>query len=76
VIKPADSKPAHFDQSCESRRRPHEEASVPRFKVNAIITHQQAEPQQPCLRRSNEREREARLAGSRRSADQHCASTR
>jgi hypothetical protein len=40
VIKPADAYSAHFDHSCESRRRPHQEASVPCFQVNAIIAHQ------------------------------------
>ena len=66
VIEPPDAEPAHLDQSRERRRRPHQQPAVTRFEVNAVVADQAGEPQQPGVRRLDQRQRKARLAGARR----------
>src|SRR5947209_74688 len=44
-----------------------------RLQMNAVVSHQAGEPQQPGVRCLNEREGKLRFAGSRRPTDEHGA---
>jgi hypothetical protein len=70
VLEPPDANATHFDHPRQRRRRACQQAAVTRFEVHAVIRHQTGEPQQPGLRRLDQPQRQARLAGSGGPADQ------
>ena len=59
-----DAETAHFDEATQCIGGPDQQARVHRFEVDAIVGDQASEPQRRGLRRLDQCQREARLAGA------------
>jgi hypothetical protein len=58
MLEPPDADAAHLDKPRKRAGGSHEEAVVMGLEMHAIVAHQASEPQQPGLRRLDDREHE------------------